>query len=201
MSFKSRIYASAVLVSILSFAPFASASAQTTGTTTVFPPTNVAAGGGLLYFPQGGPASLYAVPVLSDPTLDTATQAEGTQLAALVTATNNMVQQLAAINATLAALAKVQGTTVPVSSGSSSSSGTQYVAYPDSIKCDVTPGGGMNTPFTFAGLSHNIYSYTTVLQNDVTTTTVTVAYDAVSGAFLSVSGTPTGDVVCPSILP
>lgn len=32
----------------------------------VFPPTNEAAGGGLLYFPEGGNASLFAVPVLAD---------------------------------------------------------------------------------------------------------------------------------------
>jgi hypothetical protein len=34
--------------------------------TTIFPPVNQAAGGGLLYFPQGGNSSLYAVPVLAD---------------------------------------------------------------------------------------------------------------------------------------
>lgn len=36
-----------------------------TAGTTIYPPTNIAAGGGLLYFPQGGDASLFAVPVLS----------------------------------------------------------------------------------------------------------------------------------------
>lgn len=34
--------------------------------TTVYPPTNQAAGSGLLYFPAGGESSLYAVPVISD---------------------------------------------------------------------------------------------------------------------------------------
>ena len=106
MVFKTRFYATAALVAVLGLAPFASASAQTSPstTTTIFPPQNQAAGGGLLYFPQGGPGSLFAVPVLSDATLDAATQAEGTQLAAI----NATLQQ---INATLAALAKAQGTT------------------------------------------------------------------------------------------
>lgn len=48
-----------VLLSLASYPSFA-------GDTTVYPPTNHAAGGGLLYFPAGGNSSLYAVPVLSD---------------------------------------------------------------------------------------------------------------------------------------
>lgn len=43
--------------------------------TTVYPPTNQAAGGGILYFPQGGNSSLYAVPVISD-SLTSAVQAQ-----------------------------------------------------------------------------------------------------------------------------
>lgn len=43
--------------------------------TTIYPPTNQAAGGGILYFPQGGNSSLYAVPVISD-SLTAAVQAQ-----------------------------------------------------------------------------------------------------------------------------
>ena len=49
-----------LLLSSISYPSYAS------GGTTVYPPTNEAAGSGLLYFPAGGNSSLYAVPVLSD---------------------------------------------------------------------------------------------------------------------------------------
>ncbi len=204
MVFKTRFYATAALVAVLGLAPFASASAQTSPstTTTIFPPQNQAAGGGLLYFPQGGPGSLFAVPVLSDATLDAATQAEGTQLAAI----NATLQQ---INATLAALAKAQGTTVPVavtsppsSSGSSSSSSSSsstssgtYLQYPSTITC------GGEGAFSFTGLSNATYTYTR--ENGGTTIAV---YDAYTGALLNESFTgllsgesPPND--CPSALP
>lgn len=56
--FKNTILFSAIL-SFISFPSFAS-------DTTVYPPANQAAGGGILYFPAGGESSLYAVPVISD---------------------------------------------------------------------------------------------------------------------------------------
>jgi hypothetical protein len=46
----------------------------TEANTTLFPPQNEQAGRGLLYFPEGGDHSLYAVPVQNDPALIKAIQ-------------------------------------------------------------------------------------------------------------------------------
>jgi hypothetical protein len=62
--------------------------------TTIYPPTNQAAGSGLIYFPQGGNASLYAVPVNNDPNLingiNNQATATATGDAAIATALGNL---------------------------------------------------------------------------------------------------------------
>src|SRR5580658_578647 len=64
------------------------ASAGSSGGTTVFPPTNLAAGSGLLYFPQGGNSSLYAVPVL-DSGIAAAISQQTTTLSGITIGQNN----------------------------------------------------------------------------------------------------------------
>ena len=53
-----------LFLALSSFSPCASAG------TTVYPPENMEAGNGLLYFPKGGESSVYAVPVQSKDLVD-----------------------------------------------------------------------------------------------------------------------------------
>src|SRR5580698_6867132 len=119
MLFKSRLYATAAFLTFAILAPLDSAKAQTT----VYPPTNAAAGSGLLYFPAGGNSSLFAVPVLSDPNLIAAINSETAainaqtvqQTAALNAIETQTALEVAALNAINATLAKV-GSTTPATS-------------------------------------------------------------------------------------
>jgi len=217
MIFKSRLYATAA---VLAFVALASpASAQTTGTSgnlQLFPPTNAAAGQGLLYFPQGGTASLYAVPVV-DPALVTATNNEVTATNTLNATTNTgfanetaainaLAAQLAAINATLAKLdigtasttsSTTGGTTASASSSSSSStsSADTLLPYPSYITCSV---GGENTTIAFQGLSNNVYTYIANVLGE--SGAPSAAYSATTGALLNeIWGGRLGG--CPTTLP
>jgi hypothetical protein len=146
MLFKSRLYATAAFLTFAILAPLDSAKAQTT----VYPPTNAAAGSGLLYFPAGGNSSLFAVPVLSDPTLITAINNE---TAAINAQTVQQTAALNAINATLAKLAATAPSGTTSNAPTTSSISISYVPYPSSIQCT-------GVSMSFSGLSNGTYVYT-----------------------------------------
>src|SRR5271157_890911 len=65
----------------------------TSGGTTIFPPTNQAAGSGVLFFPQGGNSSLYGIPS-DDPALVAAVNDQTTQLVAAINVLTAAVKTL-----------------------------------------------------------------------------------------------------------
>ena len=98
--FKAKVYTACVfVVASLSAAPvFAQVQTGTSSPNiTLFPPANVAAGGGLLFFPPNSPNSYYAieVPVQNDQNLINATVGIGTTIASAIDTQGQ--QQTAAI--------------------------------------------------------------------------------------------------------
>lgn len=127
---------------------FALAAAPPATSVDIFPPKNVQAQGGFLFFPAGGTSSLYAAPVLSDPALLSALGDQTAALKELTSAVQGIKGELSSINSKIGALAL---TATGAGAGA-------LVPYPSTITCTwpETLGPTKTTSNEIGNISYNI---------------------------------------------
>lgn len=157
--------------------------AQSATSTTVFPPSNITAGGGLLYFPEGGKSSLFAAPVLADERVITA-------LAGIEAAIGRLQASIESVGATtaasLSALSNASATaTATGSTGTITTTGSSLVPYPTTLACSRGDGNTKSPIARFGGLSNGVYRYSVYENGTRISSPNCLSYDAKSGRLIN----------------